>query len=77
MWCKMHYNIYEVFEMEKSATINVRLNPQLKKEAEEIMSGLGISMSTAIEIYLRQIVLRGGLPFDVVIPKGADDQIKS
>lgn len=77
MWCKMHYNIYEVFEMEKSATINVRLNPQLKKEAEEIMSGLGISMSTAIEIYLRQIVLRGGLPFDVVIPKDADDRIKS
>lgn len=63
--------------MEKSATINVRLNPQLKKEAEEIMSGLGISMSTAIEIYLRQIVLRGGLPFDVVIPKDADDRIKS
>lgn len=65
----MHYNIIEVYEMDKSATINVRLTPQLKKDAEEVFDKLGLSMTNAIEIYLRQVVMRGGLPFDVVIPE--------
>ena len=63
----MHYNKIEVYEMDKSATINVRLTPQLKKDAEEVFDKLGLSMTNAIEIYLRQVVMRGGLPFDVVI----------
>ena len=55
--------------MEKSTTLNLRVNPTVKRNAEEILSQLGISMSTAIEIYLRQISLTGGIPFDVTLPK--------
>ena len=60
--------------MEKSATINLRLTPQLKKDAEEVFDKLGLSMTNAIEIYLRQVVMRGGLPFDVVIPEEDAEQ---
>ena len=46
----MHYNKIEVYEMDKSVTINVRLTPQLKKDAEEVFDKLGLSMTNAIEI---------------------------
>ena len=58
--------------MEKTATLNLRVNPEVKKRAEEVLSVLGIPMSTAINIYLNQIGLTGGIPFSVAIPKAPD-----
>lgn len=55
--------------MEKSISLNLRINPTVKKSAEEVLSQLGMSMSTAIDIYLRQISLTGGIPFSVSLPK--------
>ena len=55
--------------MEKSATLNLRVNPTLKSEAETILTRLGIPMSTAIDMYLNQISLTGGIPFAVTLPK--------
>ncbi len=55
--------------MEKSATLNLRVNPTLKSDAETILSRLGIPMSTAIDMFLNQIVLVGGIPFSVSLPK--------
>lgn len=55
--------------MEKSMTLNLRVNPDVKKRAEEVLSQLGIPMSTAIDIYLKQISLTGGIPFAVTLPK--------
>ena len=55
--------------MEKSATLNLRVNPALKSDAETILTRLGIPMSTAIDMFLNQIVLVGGIPFSVTIPK--------
>ena len=43
--------------MEKTATLNLRVNPTTKKSAEDVLSRLGIPMSTAIDMYLRQIIL--------------------
>lgn len=54
--------------MEKSSTLNLRVNPDTKRQAEEVLSKLGIPMSTAIDIYLNQIILTGGLPFPVMLP---------
>lgn len=51
--------------MEKSATLNLRVNPETKKNAEAVLSKLGIPMSTAIDMYLNQIVMTGGIPFEV------------
>ena len=55
--------------MEKSATLNLRVNPSVKQRAEEVLSQLGIPMSTAIDMYLNQISLTGGIPFPVTLPK--------
>lgn len=55
--------------MEKTTTLNLRVNPDVKKRAEEILSQLGMPMSTAIDIYLKQISLTGGIPFAVTLPK--------
>lgn len=59
--------------MEKSATLNLRVNPKLKSDAEKILSRLGIPMSTAIDMFLNQIVLGGGIPFSVTLPKPPAD----
>lgn len=55
--------------MEKTATLNLRVNPTVKKCAEEVLAKLGIPMSTAIDMYLNQISLTGGIPFPVTLPK--------
>ena len=55
--------------MEKSATLNLRVNPTLKSDAEVILTRLGIPMSTAIDMFLNQVVLVGGIPFSVTVPK--------
>ena len=62
----------EVDSMEKTATLNLRVNPTLKQNAEEVLSKLGVPMSTAIDIYLNQIVLVGGLPFSVTLPNAPE-----
>lgn len=54
--------------MEKTATLNLRVNPTAKQRAEEVLTRLGIPMSTAIDIYLNQILLTGGIPFAVTLP---------
>lgn len=55
--------------MEKTTTLNVRVNPVVKERAEEVLSRLGVPMSTAIDMYLNQISLTGGIPFAVTLPK--------
>ena len=58
--------------MEKTATLNLRVNPTLKQEAESVLDQLGIPMSTAVDMYLKQIVLVGGIPFSVTLPKAPE-----
>ena len=55
--------------MEKTATLNLRINPTVKQRAEDVLKQLGIPMSTAINMYLNQIALTGGIPFEVALPK--------
>ncbi|NLG53046.1 MAG: type II toxin-antitoxin system RelB/DinJ family antitoxin [Clostridiales bacterium] len=55
--------------MKKCATLNLRINPVIKQQAEDVLKQLGIPMSTAIDMYLRQISLTGGIPFAMSLPK--------
>ena len=55
--------------MEKTTTLNLRVNLDVKRRAEEVLSQIGIPMSTAIDIYLRQIAMNGGIPFAVKLPE--------
>jgi DNA-damage-inducible protein J len=59
------------FKMIKTTTVRARIEPHLKKEAENVLGALGLSATQAITLFYRQVTLRKGLPFDVVIPNAA------
>lgn len=46
-------------------TINVRVDEDVKREAGELFSDLGIDISAAVNMFLRQSIMQGGLPFEV------------
>ena len=52
----------------KSANLYARIEPEVKEQAESILSILGIPTSSAINMFYKQIILQRGLPFDVRIP---------
>ena len=52
----------------KSAMIHARIEPELKKEVEDIFKKLGLNTTEAVELFYRQIALRKALPFRVEIP---------
>ncbi|MGF3076494.1 type II toxin-antitoxin system RelB/DinJ family antitoxin [Facklamia sp. P12955] len=54
--------------MAKSANLNIRMKPEIKERAEEILKSLGIPPSNAVDMFYRQIILNKGLPFDVKLP---------
>ena len=54
--------------MEKTATMNLRVNPAVKKQAEDVLAKLGVPMATAVDMFLRQVVLTGGIPFSIALP---------
>ena len=55
--------------MEKTATLNLRISPEDKKAAEAVLSKLGVPMSTAIGMFLKQVALTGSIPFTISLPK--------
>lgn len=54
--------------MAKTAVIQTRIDPEIKQKAQVILKKLNISMSEAISIYLSQITLHNGIPFEIKIP---------
>ena len=56
--------------MEKTATLNLRINQDVKHNAEAVLSALGLSMTAAITIYLKQIALKGAIPFELSLSQG-------
>jgi addiction module RelB/DinJ family antitoxin len=52
----------------KSANLYARIEPEVKEQAESILSALGIPASNAINMFYKQIILNRGLPFEVKIP---------
>jgi DNA-damage-inducible protein J len=54
--------------MARTATIQARINPEIKARAQRILNTLNISMSEAISLYLTQVALHKGIPFEVKIP---------
>ena len=54
--------------MAKTETLHIRVNENVKANAEETLSMLGISISEAVNMFLRQVNLTGGIPFEVKVP---------
>lgn len=57
--------------MGKSANVFVRIDPEIKEQAEAVLTELGIPMSNAVGMFLRQVVLQRGIPFAMKLPECA------
>lgn len=55
----------------------VRIDEATKKEASQLLEGLGLSLSEAINIFLKQIILRNGIPFEVSYPQYRPEVIEA
>ena len=51
--------------MSTQTNLNIRTDMEVKQNAERIFAELGLTMSTAVNIFLRQAIRQGGLPFEV------------
>ncbi|MEG1727808.1 MAG: type II toxin-antitoxin system RelB/DinJ family antitoxin [Acidaminococcaceae bacterium] len=55
--------------MVKTMRLVVRVEPEVKSEAESVYEQLGLTLSQAVNIFLRQSVEQGGLPFELKLNK--------
>lgn len=55
--------------MTKSKTVQVRVDPRVKDDADRILNTVGLSMSEAVNAFLHQVILRKGIPFPVAVPE--------
>jgi DNA-damage-inducible protein J len=55
-------------DMGKTGYITARIEPKLKARAARVLANVGVSTTDAITMFLRQVVLRNGLPFEVRAP---------
>lgn len=58
--------------MQKSSIVHTRVSPNIKQECDYIFTKLGITTSYAITLFLNQVSLRKGIPFDVTLPEKED-----
>lgn len=54
--------------MARTANVFARVEPEVKEQAEQVLDRLGIPMSNAVGMFLRQIVLQRGIPFEMKLP---------
>lgn len=54
--------------MSKTAVITARIEPELKESVEQVFTQLGLSTTQAITLFLRQVELQQGLPFNLKLP---------
>ncbi len=65
----------EVRIMAKIATVRARIEPWLKEDVEKLFKKMGLSTTEAITLFYRQVKLRNGLPFNVVIPNKTTERV--
>lgn len=56
-------------------TTSIKLDPTVKQEAQEIFTTLGLTLGEAVNLFLNQVRLRKGIPFDIEIPNAKTQQI--
>mgnify|MGYP004679382941 FL=1 len=55
--------------MAKTDTLHVRVEPSVKQKAEKTLNDLGLSITEAINVFLNQVILNDGIPFEIKKPK--------
>ena len=51
--------------MSESVNLSIRINRELKENAEALFGELGMNLTTALNVFLRQAVRQGGIPFSI------------
>ena len=63
--------------MAKTDTLNIRIEPKLKKEVEATLNDLGMNIAEAVTIFLKQVVITDSIPFMIRKPKLNEETIKA
>ncbi|RKP59281.1 type II toxin-antitoxin system RelB/DinJ family antitoxin [Pararobbsia silviterrae] len=58
----------------KSTDVRARIEPELKEDATRVLAENGLTLSDAVRLFLRQVVVTRGLPFEVRIPNEITSQ---
>lgn len=53
----------------KTANVTARVSPEIKEQAESVLNSLGIPVSVLIDTLYRQIIMTGGIPYPISMPK--------
>ena len=61
----------EAIVIARTANVFARVEPEIKEQAEQVLERLGIPMSNAVGMFLRQVVLQRGIPFEMKLPQAA------
>ena len=61
--------------MAKTANINIRVEPEVKSTVDGIFSHFGITIADAVNIFLHKVMIVGGLPFDMTLPRYNDETL--
>jgi len=60
-----------------NANLNIRTEKEIKEAAEDIFSELGLNMTTAVNMFLRQAIRINGIPFELRLSEPNEDTIKA
>ncbi len=63
--------------MANTTNFSVRMDSDIKKQCEELYGELGLNLTTAINVFLRQSLRVGGFPFDVRLEKPGKDTVSA
>ena len=62
-------------KQDEQVMIQTRISKELKDEADEVLSELGLTISDAVRIFLKQVCLRSSIPFDIKVPEIRENTI--
>ena len=63
--------------MAKTDTLHIRVEPSVKQKAEKTLNDLGLSITDAINVFLNQVILNDGIPFEIKKPKYNKETIQA
>ena len=63
--------------MAKTDTLHVRIEPSVKQRAEKTLNDLGLSITDAINVFLNQVILHDGIPFEIRKPRFNKETIEA
>ena len=63
--------------MNKTDTLHIRVQPNVKQKAEKTLNDLGLSITEAVNVFLNQVILNDGIPFEIRKPKYNKETIQA